>query len=139
MRESGIVSGIGAGSGAGSCARAGPLPDTSGHAAAAVRAASDTTRRAIERYRLGIEAPHSLYRPVAYYSIHFGLLMSPDRLNALFAVYRDGLLHDTLPFWTRHAIDRVHGGYITALDRDGSILQTDKPIWVHGRFAWLLA
>jgi len=65
--------------------------------------------------------------------------MSPDRLNALFAVYRDGLLNDTLPFWIRHAIDRTHGGYITALDRDGSVLQTDKPIWVHGRFAWLLA
>ena len=33
----------------------------------------------------------------------------------------------------------THGGYLTALDRDGSVLQTDKPIWVHGRFAWLLA
>jgi N-acylglucosamine 2-epimerase len=65
--------------------------------------------------------------------------MSPDRLRALFATYRDGLLHDTLPFWIPRAIDREHGGYLTALDRDGSVLQTDKSVWVQGRFAWLLA
>lgn len=65
--------------------------------------------------------------------------MSPDRLKALFALYRDGLLNDTLPFWIPRAIDREHGGYLTALDRDGSVLQTDKPVWVQGRFAWLLA
>ena len=32
--------------------------------------------------------------------------MSPDRLKALFAIYRGGLIDDTLPFWIRHAIDR---------------------------------
>jgi N-acylglucosamine 2-epimerase len=65
--------------------------------------------------------------------------MSPDRLAALLAVYRDGLLNDTLPFWIPRSIDRQCGGYLTALDCDGSVLQTDKPVWVHGRFAWLLA
>src|SRR5262245_11483556 len=65
--------------------------------------------------------------------------MSPDRLKALFKISRGGLIDHTLPFWIRHAIDRTHGGYLTSLDRDGSVLQTDKPIWVHGRFAWLLA
>ena len=62
-----------------------------------------------------------------------------DTLASLLATYRDGLLHDTLPFWIPRAIDREHGGYLTALDRDGSLLQTDKPVWVQGRFAWLLA
>jgi N-acylglucosamine 2-epimerase len=65
--------------------------------------------------------------------------MSPDRLKALLATYRDGLLNDTLPFWIPRAIDREYGGYLTALDRDGSILQSDKSVWVQGRFAWLLA
>lgn len=65
--------------------------------------------------------------------------MTPDRLRELHTVYRDGLLHDTLPFWIPRAIDRDYGGYLTALDRDGSVLQTDKSIWVQGRFAWLLA
>jgi N-acylglucosamine 2-epimerase len=65
--------------------------------------------------------------------------MSPDRLRALLAIYRGGLLDDTLRFWLPRSIDRAHGGYLTALDRDGSVLQTDKPVWVQGRFAWLLA
>ncbi|HTL52153.1 MAG TPA: AGE family epimerase/isomerase [Planctomycetota bacterium] len=64
--------------------------------------------------------------------------MTPKRLKTLLKVYRDQLLDETLPFWIDHAIDRKHGGYMTALDRDGSILDTDKGIWVQGRFAWLL-
>jgi N-acylglucosamine 2-epimerase len=54
-------------------------------------------------------------------------------------VYRDGLLDDTLPFWLPRSIDREHGGFITSLARDGSILQTDKSVWFQGRFAWMLA
>lgn len=60
-------------------------------------------------------------------------------LERLRDTYRDGLLHDTLPFWLRHCVDREHGGFLFCLDRDGSVLDTDKPIWIHGRFAWLLA
>jgi N-acylglucosamine 2-epimerase len=55
------------------------------------------------------------------------------------AIYRDGLLNDTIPFWLPRAIDRECGGYLTALDRDGTVIHTDKPVWVQGRFAWLLA
>ena len=59
-------------------------------------------------------------------------------MNDLLATYRDGLLHDVLPFWMRHAVDREHGGFITSLDRDGSIVDTDKGVWQQGRFTWLL-
>lgn len=62
-----------------------------------------------------------------------------SRINELIAVYRDGLLHDTIPFWFPRSIDFEGGGYITSLDQDGSILQTDKPVWFQGRIAWLLA
>jgi N-acylglucosamine 2-epimerase len=65
--------------------------------------------------------------------------VTSDRLRTLLAIYRDGLLDDTLRFWIPRSIDNEHGGYLTALDRDGSVLQTDKPVWVQGRFAWLLA
>jgi N-acylglucosamine 2-epimerase len=65
--------------------------------------------------------------------------MSPEHLRSLLAIYRDGLLNDTMPFWISHAIDRECGGYLTALGEDGSVLHTDKPVWVQGRFAWLLA
>lgn len=55
------------------------------------------------------------------------------------AAYRAQLLDDVLPFWIDHAIDREHGGFTTFLDQDGSLLSTDKPMWVQGRFVWLLA
>ncbi len=65
--------------------------------------------------------------------------MDAGQAHELLVTYRDGLLNDTLPFWIPRAIDRECGGYLTCLDRDGSILQSDKAVWVHGRFAWLLA
>ncbi len=65
--------------------------------------------------------------------------MTFQRLISLRAIYRDGLLRDTLPFWMAHAIDHDQGGYFTALDQDGTILSTDKAVWFQGRFAWMLA
>ncbi len=62
----------------------------------------------------------------------------PDR-DSLTQTYRDGLLNDTVPFWLKHAPDREHGGYMTFLDADGSVVSTDKPMWVIGRITWLLA
>ena len=54
------------------------------------------------------------------------------------AIYRDGLLSDTLPFWIDHCVDRQHGGFMMSLDRDGSVIDTDKSVWQQGRFTWLL-
>lgn len=65
--------------------------------------------------------------------------MQLERLQQLRDIYRDGLLNDTLPFWLPRAIDREYGGYLTSLDRDGTILNTDKAVWFQGRVAWLLA
>ncbi|GAK52297.1 N-acylglucosamine 2-epimerase [Candidatus Moduliflexus flocculans] len=59
--------------------------------------------------------------------------------QALLATYRDGLLQDTLPFWMKHSVDREHGGFCFALNRDGSRLSADKFLWLHGRFVWLLS
>jgi len=64
--------------------------------------------------------------------------MIQQRTDELLAVYRDGLLDDTLPFWIDHCVDREHGGFTVALDRDGSVLDTDKSLWQQGRFSWLL-
>ncbi|HZJ08335.1 MAG TPA: AGE family epimerase/isomerase [Trueperaceae bacterium] len=65
--------------------------------------------------------------------------LTQGRRRELVTVYRDGLLNDTLPFWARHAVDREHGGFQFCLDRDGSVLDTDKGMWQHGRFVWLLS
>ena len=71
------------------------------------------------------------------FDVKFGL--APARLVEVRRVYRSGLLDDTLPFWTRHAVDREHGGFTFCLDRDGSLLESDKGMWQHGRFTWLLS
>ena len=65
--------------------------------------------------------------------------MNPQRVNDLIEVYRTGLLNDTIPFWTRHAPDREFGGFLTFLDADGTVVATDKPMWVAGRITWLFA
>lgn len=65
--------------------------------------------------------------------------VTPDRRDHFRSAYRDGLLNDTLPFWLPRSIDQEHGGYFTAFDRDGTLLQADKPVWFQGRFAWLLS
>ena len=53
--------------------------------------------------------------------------------------YRDALLRDVMPFWLQHGIDHEHGGYLTCLNRDGSVLDTDKSVWFQGRGAWMFA
>lgn len=53
--------------------------------------------------------------------------------------YRTALLEDVIPFWLRHGLDSEYGGYLTALDRDGTVIDTDKSIWFQGRGAWVFA
>ncbi len=63
--------------------------------------------------------------------------MQRERIDELIAVYRDGLLNDTLPFWINHAVDHQWGGFTACLDRDGTVIDTDKGVWQQGRTAWL--
>lgn len=65
--------------------------------------------------------------------------MTAERIDALRTVYREGLLNDTLPFWIPRCVDDEYGGFMFARDRDGTLLDTDKGMWQHGRFTWLLA
>ena len=58
---------------------------------------------------------------------------------ALAEVYRNALLGDVMPFWLKHGMDREHGGIMTAVDRDGSVVDTDKSVWFQGRTAWMFA
>src|SRR4029079_11541743 len=67
------------------------------------------------------------------------LIMSPAEERTLASLYRDSLLEDVIPFWLRHGLDREHGGFITSLGRDGSIIDTDKSVWFQGRAGWMLA
>ncbi|MBK9941432.1 MAG: AGE family epimerase/isomerase [Kouleothrix sp.] len=60
-------------------------------------------------------------------------------LQAYAARYRRDLTESVIPFWLKHSLDREHGGYFTCLDRDGSIYDTKKYVWLQGRAVWMFA
>ena len=49
------------------------------------------------------------------------------------------LFDHVIPFWERHSPDPQHGGYFNCLDRDGSVFDTRKHIWLQGRQAWMFS
>lgn len=51
-------------------------------------------------------------------------------------MYRQELLENILPFWLQHSRDEANGGYFTCLNRDGSVYDTDKFMWLQGREVW---
>ncbi len=53
--------------------------------------------------------------------------------------YKSELLDNVVPFWLDNSIDQEYGGYFTCLDRDGSVYDTDKFIWLQGRQVWMFA
>jgi N-acylglucosamine 2-epimerase len=64
---------------------------------------------------------------------------SKQELKDLRNFYRASLLEDTLPFWMPGIVDEEFGGYLSMRDRDGSLVDDDKSVWLQGRFAWMLA
>ncbi len=53
--------------------------------------------------------------------------------------YKSELLDKVIPFWLKKSQDKEFGGYFTCLDRDGSVYDTDKFIWLQGREVWMFA
>jgi N-acylglucosamine 2-epimerase len=53
--------------------------------------------------------------------------------------YKSELLDKVLPFWLNNSQDKEFGGYFTCLERDGSVFDTDKFIWLQGREVWMFA
>lgn len=60
-------------------------------------------------------------------------------LEDLASFYKDQLTNDTVPFWFPRSYDKEHGGYLLMRDQDGSLIDTDKAVWIQGRACWLLA
>ena len=53
--------------------------------------------------------------------------------------YETELFERVLPFWERHSPDRERGGTFNNLDRDGTVYDTTKHVWLMGRQAWLFS
>ncbi len=65
--------------------------------------------------------------------------MKIARMRQLRDAFGAALLGDTMPFWIDHAVDRQFGGFLPQLDRRGELLSPDKPLWIQGRFTWMLS
>lgn len=59
--------------------------------------------------------------------------------GAMASRYKEELLGNVLPFWLEHSQDTKFGGYYTCLNRDGSVYDKDKFIWLQGREVWMFA
>ena len=59
-----------------------------------------------------------------------------SRLDSRASEYKTELLNNILPFWLRHSKDAENGGYFTCLNRDGSVYDRDKFMWLQGREVW---
>ena len=60
-------------------------------------------------------------------------------LEALRDQYRYDLFEDYLPFWEAHGIDHELGGFMCAMDHDGTYVNTEKRMWYQGRGLWVYA
>lgn len=63
--------------------------------------------------------------------------MDKMRIRQLHDFYEGYLFEKCLPFWLEHSLDRQNGGYLTCLDREGRVYNTDKSVWFQGRGTWL--
>lgn len=53
--------------------------------------------------------------------------------------YKDELLNSIIPFWEQNCVDQKYGGYLTFLDRDGSVYNTEKYMWMQWRIVYEFA
>src|SRR5512136_2667735 len=53
--------------------------------------------------------------------------------------YERELLENVVPFWENHCIDKEFGGFFNSLDRDGSVFDTDKWMWMQWRIMFMFA
>lgn len=64
--------------------------------------------------------------------------MNANEIKNYIDIYKNGLLENIIPFWTKHSIDREDGGFTFCLDRDGTVIDTDKGVWQTSRFTWMI-
>ena len=53
--------------------------------------------------------------------------------------YKTELMESVIPFWETHCVDTKFGGYHTMLDRDGSVYDTEKFMWMQWRIVYMFA
>ncbi len=65
--------------------------------------------------------------------------MNRQKREQLRLRYEHELFERVLPFWERYSPDPVHGGHFNNLDRDGTVYDTTKHIWLQARQVWMFS
>ncbi len=66
-------------------------------------------------------------------------MIKNTRLDKYLSVYEQELVNTVIPFWEKNCPDREYGAYFTCLDRDGSVYDTEKFMWMQWRVVWMLS
>ena len=53
------------------------------------------------------------------------------------SLYLTELTDQIIPFWQKHSIDKVNGGFFTCIDEQHQVFDTDKFIWLQCRQVWM--
>jgi mannose/cellobiose epimerase-like protein (N-acyl-D-glucosamine 2-epimerase family) len=53
-----------------------------------------------------------------------------ERLVAMHATLHSQLYNSVMPFWEKHSIDEINGGFYNNLDIDGKIYDKKKQVWL---------
>ena len=64
---------------------------------------------------------------------------SPDTFSRLRTRLTEELTKSIIPFWEQHSIDKDYGGFFSCLNRDGSIYDTYKQMWMQWREIYMFA
>jgi hypothetical protein len=73
------------------------------------------TKKAKKVYKVNLDKDH-----------HLG---KPGGAEKLGNFYKNFLLDNVIPFWLRNGLDKENGGIFTCLNRDGSLMDSDKSVW----------
>jgi N-acylglucosamine 2-epimerase len=65
--------------------------------------------------------------------------MKEKKLNQFIKQYQTELMDNIVPFWLKNSKDTEGGGFFTCLNRDGSVFDTDKFMWLQGREVWFFS
>ena len=65
--------------------------------------------------------------------------MRQSKISELHKIYEAELFSRVIPFWEKYSLDEGNGGYFNCLDRDGSVYDSSKHIWLQGRQVWMFA
>lgn len=62
--------------------------------------------------------------------------MNKEDIESYRLLYSKELEESVVPFWQKFSIDKEYGGYYSCIERDGTVFDTDKFLWMQGRELW---